>query len=80
MEERMEGPISLQAAEALAKLMKEQQAYQATTERIEIKGLPATVVILYHEEQREGQWRTVHVLGQHGLTTIGTLPRTDPTR
>lgn len=66
--------ITLTAAQQLANLMIDQGAYRAETKEIEIEGIKATLVILHHEDQRDGEWRSIHVLGGDGVATIGTKP------
>ena len=66
--------VTNQQATALADMMKKGGAYKATTEEVEIHGLRVQVVILDHDDQREGEWQTVHVLGhQMGSVEIGVL-------
>ncbi len=72
------GPISLPQAETLAKLMKENGAHAAEFRETEIIGMKVTVVILSHEDQREGSWKTAHVLGSApgtaSIANLGVIP------
>lgn len=59
-----EASITNAQARRLADLMAVQHAVRATTHTVEIMGLPVTIVVLDHDDQRDGRWRSVHVLGE----------------
>ena len=62
-------------ASSLSKLMDEQRAGLATTEEVEVHGVKVTFVILDHDDQREGSWQSLHVLGGASYVTCGNIPR-----
>jgi hypothetical protein len=69
--------ISQQAAGALAKLMQDQHATSAESFDETIRGVKVTFVVLNHSDQRDGDWDTLHCLGQYssGMASLGTIPK-----
>lgn len=66
--------ISSLAATQLGELMKSQRALSAETFEQEVRGVKVTFVILYHDDQRDGSWESLHCLGSNTVVTLGNIP------
>ncbi len=69
--------ISRAQAMSLAKLMESTQGYAATSHVVSVFGVDITVIVVEHEDQREGSWQTVHVLDAYTdkSVSVGTIPK-----
>jgi 2-methylcitrate dehydratase PrpD len=70
--------ISYQQADQLSKLMAQTHAIKATTEKVIICGVEATVVVLDHVDREDTTWQSVHVLSYisgGGVANLGNIPK-----
>lgn len=67
--------ISRAAAKALSDLMERERAIHAVTFVEKVAGVNVNFVRLYHSEQRDGDYETLHALGANGAVSLGTIPK-----